>query len=183
VSAECHNDDGPPSMKRKRKNAKPIGGGGTGNARSLANLKRGGQTTRPDLAVKHGAYARVAAEALDEKTRTIYDALAADAPLRADDGGLPSHDAVQVRLLADVLCRLDSVGAWLAGRWASDEGRPVLEVESKLRREAADYLDALGMTPRSRARLGIDVRRAQGFDLARVWADEDAIEGSVVDGD
>jgi hypothetical protein len=30
----------------------------------------------------------------------------------------------------------------------------------------ADNLDALGMTPRSRARLGLDVRRAQTFDRA-----------------
>jgi hypothetical protein len=78
-----------------------------------------------------------------------------------------------VRLLADVLCRLDSVGRWLDGRWATDEGRPILEVESKLRREAADYLDATGMSARSRVKLGIDVKRAQSFDLARHWQEQD----------
>jgi hypothetical protein len=30
-------------------------------------------------------------------------------------------------------------------------------------------LDALGMTPRSRAKLGLDVQR--GFDLAKHWAE------------
>jgi hypothetical protein len=161
--------------RRRRKSSKPVGGGGARHPRSLANLRPYRGAPEGNLhAQRHGGYAQVAAEALDEKARTIYAALAADAPLRGEDGGLPSHDSVQVRLLADVLCRLDSVSSWLAGRWATDEGRPVLELESKLRREAADYLDALGMTPRSRARLGIDVARVANFDLAQVGDVDDA---------
>jgi len=50
--------------------------------------------------------------------------------------------------------------------------RPAVELEGRLRREAADYLDALGCTPRSRARLGLDV--ARGFDLAQHWADQES---------
>lgn len=162
------------SRRRKRKPSKPVGGGGAKNPNSLANLRpyRGAPEGNRHAA-RHGGYAKVAAAALDAKAQEVYDALAADAPMRADDGGLPRHDSVQVRLLADVLCRLDSVGSWLAGRWATEEAGPVLELESKLRREAADYLDALGMTPRSRAKLGLDVvRAAQGFDLAQAWAAE-----------
>jgi hypothetical protein len=49
--------------------------------------------------------------------------------------------------------------------------RPAVELEGRLRREVADYLDAMGMSPRSRARLGLDVGR--GFDLAQHWAQED----------
>jgi len=40
----------------------------------------------------------------------------------------------------------------------------------------------MGMTPRSRAKLGLDVRRAGSFDLAREWQREDeAIEGTATD--
>jgi hypothetical protein len=150
------------------------GGGGSRNPRSLANLRRG-VTKAPvgnTRSLRHGAYARVAEQTLDEKTKAIFDALAADAPLRDADGELPSHDAVMVRLLADCMCRLDSIGAWLAGRWATDEARPVLDVEMKLRNQALDLAESMGMTPRSRARLGLDVRRAETFDLARHWQEQ-----------
>lgn len=30
----------------------------------------------------------------------------------------------------------------------------------------------MGMTPRSRARLGLDVKRVQSFDLARHWQEQ-----------
>lgn len=164
-------------MSRRRKGNGPSkgqGGGGRRHPNSLANLvKVPPATTGNRRALSHGGYAEVAAEALSAKTSEVYDALAADAPLRDEQGGLPRHDSVQVRLLADVLCRLDSVGGWLDGRWATKEARPVLELESRLRREAADYLDALGMTPRSRAKLGLNIARtAQSFDLARHWQEQ-----------
>jgi hypothetical protein len=166
------------TARKRRKPRKPgATGGSVRNERSLANLRNRGVPPGNSLAVKHGAYARVVAAKLDSKAREVYDALAADAPLRGDDGGLPTHDAAMVRLLADVLCRLDSVGAWLDGRWATDEGQHVLEIESKLRREAADYLDAMGMSPRSRAKLGLDVQRAGAFDLALTMAAEAEAEG------
>ena len=52
----------------------------------------------------------------------------------------------------------------------SGAARPALDIERRLRREAAEYLDALGMTPRSRARLGVDLTQAR--DLAQEWARE-----------
>jgi hypothetical protein len=144
---------------RKRKSSKPR----AVNPRSLANLVPGAGHSRPGdrRALAHGGYARVALDALDEKTAAVFAALSSDAPLRDHDGGLPSHDSVQVRLLADCLCRLDAVGAWLAGRWATPEARPALDLEMRLRREASLYLIEMGMTPRSRAALGIDVVRAE----------------------
>lgn len=169
-------------MSRRRK-PRSVGGGGARNPRSLANLRRG-VTAAPvgnRQAMRHGGYATVAREKLDAKARVIFEALSDDAPLRADDGGLPTHDAAMVRLLADCLCRLDSLGDWLDGRWATPEARPALELEARLRTQAADFLDAMGMTPRSRAKLGLDVRRAGSFDLARQWADEDVIDGEATD--
>lgn len=143
--------------------------------RQLANLRPGAMTAPPGnrRAVKHGAYAAVVRERLEAKSREVYEALAADAPLRGPDGELPAADAVAVRLLAEALCRLDDVSAHLRDRGLTDEDgavRPAVELESRLRREAADHADALGMTPRSRARLGLDV--ARGFDLATAWSEE-----------
>ena len=161
-------------MSRRRKPR--TGGGGARHPASLANLRRG-VTTAPlgnDRAVTHSGYATVAREKLDEKAKVIFDALSDDAPLRAHDGGLPAHDAVVVRLLADCLVRLDSLSVWLAGRWATPEARPALELETKLRSQALDLAESMGMTPRSRARLGLDLgRAAQSFDLARHWQEQD----------
>jgi hypothetical protein len=161
--------------RRKRKPRKPVGGGGARNERSLANLRRGGPPAPPGNTFHkgtHGGYRVVAQAALDAKAREVFEAISADAPLRETDGTLPSHDAVVVRLLADCLCRLDSVGAWLAGRWATTEARPALELELRLRTQALDLAESMGMTPRSRARLGLDVKRAASFDLAQAMTAE-----------
>jgi hypothetical protein len=40
-----------------------------------------------------------------------------------------------------------------------------------MRREASDYLDALGMTPNSRAKLGLDLQRT--VDLASAMSEPD----------
>jgi hypothetical protein len=74
-------------------------------------------------------------------------------------------------LLAECLSRLEDVRAHLRDFGLFDQTkqpRPALEVERHLRREAADYLDALGMTPRSRAKLGVELTRT--FDLAQAMA-------------
>jgi hypothetical protein len=47
----------------------------------------------------------------------------------------------------------------------------VLELESRLRPEASDYLDALGMTSKSRAKLGLDLQRT--VDLATAMSEPD----------
>lgn len=149
--------------------------------RQLANLQRGGgrpasHEHRPRLL--HGGYAQLAASRVDVKVREVFDALAGDAPLR-EGGELPAADGALVRLAAEALTRLDTVSGYLAAHGILDEKgapRPAAELEGRLRREAADYLDALGMTPRSRVRLGVDVQR--GFDLAAHWADrEDIVDG------
>jgi len=137
--------------------------------------------------VRHGAYARVAAGRLDAKALEVMEALAADAPLRDADGGLPAADGALVRLAAEALCRLDSVADYLARRGIEDENGElrgtVLEIEGRLRREASDHLEGMGMSPRSRARLGVDVARAQSFDLARHWSAGDVIDAEDVGDD
>lgn len=154
--------------------------------RQLANLRRGGTPAAAGNRhrVSHGGYAEVAAARLDVKQTELVQALAADAPLRDHDGELPRHDTVAVTMLAKCLCRLEDVEAYLTLRGlVDDEGseRPAVDLERRLRGEVADWLDALGMTPRARARLGLDVARAQTFDLARHWADAQVVEGEASD--
>ena len=119
----------------------------------------------------HGGYAAVALERLAQREREVYAALAADAPLRDGDGSLPRADAVVVRLLAEALCRLEDVAAWVRLHGVLDDSgdvRPAAQREAELRRETLTYLAELGMTPRARARLGLDL--AAGFDLAAAMA-------------
>ncbi|MDQ3571703.1 MAG: P27 family phage terminase small subunit [Actinomycetota bacterium] len=142
--------------------------------RQLANLVNApaappGNQRRRD----HGGYAQVALERLKGKAQVVYEALAADAPLRAPGGELPPADHAQVCLLAECLCRLEDVGANIRdfGLFERKGGgiRPAVDLERRLRQEAADYLDALGMTPRSRAKLGVDLART--VDLATAMSE------------
>jgi len=152
-------------------------------AKQMANLRPAPPAPAGNaLARRHGGYAAVARERLEEKVLEVFDALAVDAPLRDPDGGLPAADVAQVRLLAEALCRLDTVSADVSAFGLLEQNgkrrgqvRPAAELEGRLRREAADYLDALGLTPKSRARLGLDLQR--GFDLAQHWAGEEGDDG------
>src|SRR3954463_6928704 len=68
--------------------------------RQLDNLRRAPSAPLGNRrAVQHGGYARVALEQLDAKAVEVFDALAADAPLRGPRGELPAADSVPVRLL------------------------------------------------------------------------------------
>ena len=149
-------------------------------AKQLANLRPAPPAPAGNaLARRHGGYAVIVHERLEAKALEVFDALAADAPLRGPTGDLPAPDVAQVRLLAEALCRLDTVSADVSAFGLLEQRgkrrgqvRPAAELEGRLRREVADHLDALGMTPKSRARLGLDLQRS--FDLAQHWAGEDA---------
>jgi hypothetical protein len=131
-----------------------------------ANLRAGAGAGDGGLARarQHGLYARLSAERIDAKVREVAAAIAEDAPVRADDGGLPVHDTVAVRQLAEALCRLDDIGDYLQRRGREDEQgkpRPVLEYEGKLRGHVLDLLRELGITPAARVRLGLHLVRVQ----------------------
>lgn len=157
-------------------------------ARQLGNLRRGGPPAEPGnrLASTHGGYSAVSEQDKDAKVRAVYDALAADAPLRGPDGGLPRSDAMVVGLLARCLVRLERVEADMADHGWKDrhtgQARPVVDLEGRLRREALDYARELGMTPRSRLALGLDL--ARGRDLAsEMAADADTERRELEGGD
>ncbi len=109
---------------------------------------------------------------MDGKARAIYSALAAEAPLRDAGGGLPAADRTAVELLALCLARLESIARWLElhGLLDPDSGEPraAVDLERRLRVEAADHAAALGLTPRARVALGLDLQR--GFDLAQAMS-------------
>lgn len=165
------------------------------NPNSLANLRpppppeKGNQRAK-----KHGGLAKVSRERMTAKKREVYDALAADAPVRDADGSLPAADSAVVGLLAQTLCRLEDVQAWIDEHGVFDTRREnrttrqnaqrrrkrrrarqdplrAVAMEDKLTARAHDLLDALGMTPRSRAKLNLD--QARSFDLAKEWEEQD----------
>lgn len=114
--------------------------------------------------VTHGGYAVVADERLDARVLEVFRALGDDLPLRGADGEMPPADAARVRLLAEAMCRLDDLADFLRRRGIEDEkGRlrtAALDLERRLRAEAANHADALGLSPRSRVDLGLDLQRA-----------------------
>ncbi len=134
--------------------------------RQLANLRPGAKPAPAGnrRAERHGGYAAVAAERLDAKVSEVYRALGEDLPLR-EDGEVPRADAAALRLLAECLCRLESVSDFLGRRgWQDDKGepRPAVDLERRLRAEALDLLREMGLTPAARAKLGVELVRAAG---------------------
>ncbi len=131
----------------------------------------------------HGALAKVPADRLSAKAQEVYAQLAGDAPVRDALGDLPRHDQEVVTLAARALCRLEDVTAWLDEHGTfNSKGRTrevVLEREAKLRREAHNYLEALGMDPRSRAKLGVDLAHSQS--LSQRMAEADVIDADAED--
>lgn len=126
----------------------------------LANLRKGGGNRGW---VVHGGYARIATEQLDAKTREIYEAIAVDAPVQ-DEGQLPAADALAVAELARALILRDRIVDFVGRRGfedASGNVRPVVSELAKHNSVILNYLEALGMTPRSRAKLGLDLARLQ----------------------
>lgn len=160
-------------------------GNGRGlHPRSLAALQPGGVPAAPtgnQRRVTHGAFRRLLDDAdVDAAERRVFAALAQDAPVRDAAGDLPAADAPAVHQLACVLVRLDGVRDFIRRRGIEDSSGNLrvteLDIERRLRLEAADHGAALGMSPRSRAALGLDLARAQSFDLAAHWSAGDTID-------
>lgn len=125
--------------------------------------------------LRHGAHAEPDPLLAAGKAEALAAVLAAAAPVRDELGGLPAADRAMVVLLAKTLCRLESVSEWLDEQGPLDRrGKPrsALRAESKLSNQAVSYLKELGLTPRSRAALGLDLARV--VDLATAMSEPDA---------
>jgi hypothetical protein len=105
----------------------------------------------------------------------LYAVICERAPLRDENGELPVADRLTAELLAILLVRLGRAGVYLDEQGEFTRGgkvKPVAEYERRLANVARDYLESLGLTPRGRGKLGVDLARVQSFDLARHWQEE-----------
>ena len=142
------------------------------SARSRANLRPAPPAPRGNQRhLVHGGYATIAADRLEGRARLIFDALAADAPMRDNAGELPSADAGAVLLLAQALLRLEDVATYLGESGFDPKQLSILDLEGRLRREALSLMTALGLTPTARAKLGLDLART--IDAAEVMSEPD----------
>lgn len=144
----------------------PLSPDDSARGRQLANLNRGGPTIPGNRsAVRHGAHARISRDRLEARVAEMRDALAEDAPVKSN------ADSVVLTELAQAQCRLDDVRSYITQHGLlTDKGevRPAVELERRLVGQVLDISEAMGMTPRSRAKLGLDIQR--GLDLAQMWA-------------
>jgi hypothetical protein len=143
----------------------PLSSDPAARARSLANLRAGSGGDRGlQRATKHGAYAVIAERELDGKVRELFDAIGADLPVRDFDGGVPAQDAIPLRMLAETLLRRERVRETeLRHGIEAPDGklRGVVEFGLRLDGQALRLCEQLGLTPAARAKLGLDLVRAQ----------------------
>jgi hypothetical protein len=133
-------------------------------ARSLANLKNGrGAEQGQQVALKHGARSKLPVGDIARAREDIQEALAAAAPLRDKDGALPKRDAIAVEVVAAALSRYRYMQEYLERVTPfTSSGRLRYVLVRELRRserQLMSELDQLGMTPRGRAALGLDLVR------------------------
>lgn len=164
-----------------------MGRGQHPNSRAALERSRAGRANGRTL--QHGLGAKHPAN-LPEEVEAIREALAAQAPVRAADGNLPAADEVAVEVAARTLAKVRRANAWLDEHGlinSEGEFRPVVGELAKFERNLIEQLDRLGMTPTSRARLGVDLART--VDLASAMSEPDAekrkamlAEAGLVDG-
>lgn len=126
-------------------------------------------------AAHHYGRAKVSIPGTDAARQEIMAALAEAAPVRDRDGRLPAADAAAVELAARALARVRAIDAWLDEHGMFGRGaklRPAVQYLDQATRTAAGLLASLGMTPRSRAALGLDLVRAA--DLSSAMSEPDA---------
>lgn len=162
-------------------------------AKQLANLRPAPPAPQGhSRSLVHGGRAEVLFREVGGEVRELLDLLADAAPVRDADGALPAADAVAVERAARALARYRRLSGWCDahGRFdeRSGEVKPAAEYELRAERALAEALDALGMSPVSRARLGVDLARAassaEEAEAARAARDRlDARAADVIEGE
>jgi hypothetical protein len=115
----------------------------------------------------HGGHAAVGGAELNDKARVVYEALAEAAPVK-EGGQVPAADRFLVAQLARVLVRLDRLTQYVDRHGDVDRRgnvRSAAKWEAKLTSQAVSMMEKLGMSPVSRAKLGLDMART--VNLAR----------------
>lgn len=140
--------------------------------RSLKNLKKPkGAQKGQQAALKNGSRARKPVGDIGAAREELRDALATAAPLRDREGNLPRADEIAVEVVAAALARYRFMQSHLERLTPFTSGnrlrftlvRELRRTEKQLLAELAE----LGMTPRGRAALGLDVARA-GAEMHKV---------------
>jgi hypothetical protein len=125
-----------------------------------------------DVALVHGARSVVA---LEPRANEIADEIRELVP------AVSPSDEPSIRLLALALAQVEAATIWLAEEGIVDErGQPrgLLRHLGTMLNTAARIADRLGMTPTSRAQLGLDLTRARGEALrAHLAENYDGKEG------
>lgn len=119
---------------------KPVAGAGPGNRRAL----------------RHGVYSE---RDLEPRAVALRSDLAELVP-----GGTAADEAA-VTLLGWQLARIEQANTYLAEKGIMDakgRPRPILKMLSTWENSASRLCDQLGLTPTSRARLGVDLTRIKG---------------------
>jgi hypothetical protein len=134
-------------------------------ARSLQNLKKPkGAQKGQQVALKNGTRAKNPVGDIAAARQEMAEALAEAAPLRDKDGNLPKADAIAVEVVAAALARYRHMQEYLERVTPFTTGQRLrYTLVRELRRTEKQLLaelHELGMTPRGRAALGLDVARA-----------------------
>jgi hypothetical protein len=130
----------------------------------MQNLRRpAGAQKGQQLALRNGSRAKLPVGNIKRARLEIQEALAAAAPLRDKDGGLPIADRAAVEIVAAGLARQRYMEEYLERVTPFTNGFHLrYTLVRELRRTEKQLLAALhelGMTPRGRAALGLDVAR------------------------
>lgn len=180
-------------MTRRRGKRKPRGGGGARNPNSIANLRRGPQ---PGLEPRRSATRGRCATAVAPRSRSPASTLrggtfSPGSPTRLRCAvPMASYPPPTRRPSSLPHARLPAIARWTTGssvHGVLDEktGEPkkaVWYAESSAR-TADGLLAKLGMNPKDRAALGLDIARTSQFDLARHWAESETVEGEAEEED
>lgn len=136
-------------------------------AKQLANLRPApAAPVAHTRSLRHGGRAEVLYRDVEAEVTELMEAL--DVPVRDPDGSIPGHDLAAVEVAARCLKRYRRLADWLDlhGRIDERSGKVKAAAEYELQAERAltSALDVLGMTPTSRAKLGLDLVRAAGAE-------------------
>jgi hypothetical protein len=113
-----------------------------------------------------------------ETLAPIIEEIEAGLPIKGTNGGVPFADRLAVEMCAVQVLVVRRCRAYLELHGDEDSRgnqRPEVEGLAKAAERAAKMLDRLGMTPTSRAKLGVDLARMQdaSVDLATAMSEAD----------
>lgn len=142
--------------------------------KSLANLRQAPPAEKGNgRALQHGLGAKLP-ENLPPEAEALRQVIRAAVPVRGPDGEAHPADEAYIAHAARFWAKVNRANDWLDEHgWFGEDGelRPVVAELRKHEDQLAKYLDQLGMTPTSRARLGLDLARTA--DLATAMSEPD----------